>query len=150
MNKTLVVGVVILLGACLAVGWWLVSPLFIDTIINEETTLKTENTILYVGGFVDADSTHHVRGSATIFEGSGARILRFEDFDATNGPDLEVYLAVDRNASEYVSLGPLKGNIGNQSYVIGSDVDLDKYDVVLIWCRAFGALFGSAELGRAG
>jgi hypothetical protein len=49
-------------------------------------------------------------------------------------------------ASDYVSLGKLKANNGNQNYEIPNDVDLSKYNNVLIWCKTFGVLFGNAEL----
>jgi hypothetical protein len=76
----------------------------------------------------------------------GNSILRLENFRATNGPDLHVYLSTDKSASDFVSLGRLKGNIGNQNYEIPEGTELSKYDTVLIWCRAFSVLFGSAEL----
>lgn len=43
-------------------------------------------------------------------------------------------------------LGKLKANNGNQNYNIPSEIDLAKYDTVLIWCRPFSVLFGSADL----
>jgi peptide-methionine (R)-S-oxide reductase len=73
-------------------------------------------------------------------------ILRLENFRATNGPDLYVYLATDNSASDYVDLGGLKGNIGNQNYDIPEGTDFSKYDSVLIWCKAFSVLCGSAKL----
>jgi electron transfer DM13 len=45
-----------------------------------------------------------------------------------------------------VNLGRLKANIGNQNYQIPEGTDITKYDTVLIWCRAFSVLFGSADL----
>jgi hypothetical protein len=57
-----------------------------------------------------------------------------------------VYLATDDKASEFVSLGKLKANNGNQNYDIPENTDLEKYSKVLIWCKAFGVLFGNADL----
>jgi len=45
-----------------------------------------------------------------------------------------------------VDVGRLKANIGNQNYPIPAGTDMTKYDTVLIWCRAFSVLFGSADL----
>jgi hypothetical protein len=73
-------------------------------------------------------------------------VLRLEEFKSTNGPDLYVYLSTDKQASDFVSLGRLKANIGNQNYDIPSGTDLSKYDTVLVWCKQFSVLFGSAEL----
>jgi hypothetical protein len=69
-----------------------------------------------------------------------------ENLKATNGPDLYVYLSADKDASDIVNLGRLKGNIGNQNYEIPAGTDLSKYNTVLIWCKAFSTLFGSAKL----
>ncbi|MDQ5842482.1 MAG: DM13 domain-containing protein [Thermoproteota archaeon] len=76
----------------------------------------------------------------------GSMILRLENLKATNGPDLYVYLSTDDSASDFMNLGRLKGNIGNQNYEIPEGIDFSKYDTVLIWCRASNVLFGSAEL----
>jgi arsenite methyltransferase len=57
-----------------------------------------------------------------------------------------INLATDKGASDIVNLGRLKGNIGNQNYPIPDGTDLTKYDTVLIWCKAFSVLFGSAQL----
>jgi hypothetical protein len=72
-----------------------------------------------------------------------------ENLQVTNGPDLYVYLAADKSASDFVSLGKLKANNDNQNYNIPSQTNLTKYDTVLIWCRPFSVLFGSAELALA-
>jgi hypothetical protein len=76
----------------------------------------------------------------------GRTFLRLESLKATNGPDLYVYLATGTDASDIVNLGRLKGNIGNQNYEIPTGTDLAKHNTVLIWCKAFSTLFGSAKL----
>ncbi len=76
----------------------------------------------------------------------GTQVLRFENLDVTNGPDLYVYLAIDTTAKDFVNLGRLKGNIGNQNYPIPENTDFEKYNTVLIWCQAFSTLFGSSKL----
>jgi hypothetical protein len=93
------------------------------------------------------DGIHDAQGIAKVIPiESGGDILRLEDLVVTNGPDLYVYLSTDKSASDFVNLGRLKANIGNQSYSIPAGTDMTKYDTVLIWCRAFSVLFGSAEL----
>ena len=98
------------------------------------------------GSFVDADWIHKTQGTATITLDENGSVLNLEDFKTTNGPDLYVYLSTDKKASEFVDLGRLQSSDGNQSYEIPEGVDLSKYDKVLIWCKAFGVLFGTAEL----
>ena len=73
-------------------------------------------------------------------------MLRLEGFTATNGPDLFVYLSTDRTAADFVNLGELKGNLGGQNYNIPVGTNLARHRFVLIWCRAFSVLFGSAQL----
>lgn len=106
---------------------------------------QKEPTLLASGSFQDGDSFHKGSGDAFVYElPDGQTIVRFEDFDVTNGPDLFVYLATDASASDFVDLGRLKGNKGNQNYTIPAGTDLEKYDTVLIWCRAFSVLFSTA------
>ncbi|MGQ0376681.1 MAG: DM13 domain-containing protein [Nitrososphaerota archaeon] len=100
------------------------------------------------GAFVGVgDGIHDAQGHALVVPlENNQKILRLEDFSSTNGPDLYVYLASDSSASDYVNLGRLKANNGNQNYDIPEGTDLAKYDTVLIWCKQFSVLFGSAEL----
>ena len=86
-------------------------------------------------------------------DGSAQRFLRFEDFATDNGPDLDVYLVnSDANADEgtfdddFIDLGDLQGNIGNQNYEIPPVVDLAVYDTVVVWCVRFGSAFTAADL----
>ncbi len=72
----------------------------------------------------------------TISLDDGNNVLRLENFKATNGLDLYVYLATDNHASEFVNLGKLKANNGNQNYNIPENTNLEKYNKVLIWCKA--------------
>jgi hypothetical protein len=43
-------------------------------------------------------------------------------------------------------LGVIKGNIGDQNYILGPDVDLSKYRAVSVWCKRFSVNFGAARL----
>jgi hypothetical protein len=107
----------------------------------------TRGTLL-TGSFIGAgDGIHNAQGNAKVIpiEGGG-NVLRLEDLMVTNGPDLYVYLSTDKSASDFVNLGRLKANIGNQNYPIPAGTDMTKYDTILIWCRAFSVLFGSAGL----
>jgi hypothetical protein len=46
----------------------------------------------------------------------------------------------------YVDLGSLKGNVGNQNYVIPADVDLTTLSSLSLWCDRFDVSFGAATL----
>ena len=114
---------------------------------NNAATTATTN-VLRTGSFVGVgDGIHNAEGTAKVIPlQDGSNILRLEDLRVTNGPDLYVYLATDKSASDFVNVGKLKANNGNQNYDIPTETDLTKYDTVLIWCRPFSVLFGSAEL----
>jgi hypothetical protein len=102
-------------------------------------------------GVFEGDA-HPTAGNAVVLgNGTGQRFLRLEDFETDNGPDLNVYLVNSStgDVSDYVDLGDLKGNIGDQNYEIPADVDLDVYDEVVIWCVRFGVGFGDALLAPA-
>ncbi|MGY5148061.1 MAG: DM13 domain-containing protein [Candidatus Nitrosopumilus sp. bin_7KS] len=118
-----------------------------DDSIMEEESIEIPS-ISYAGTFIGVgDGIHDAQGDAyTIPLENESTILRLENFESTNGPDLFVYLATDDKASDFVNLGDLKANRGNQNYEIPDGTDLSKYNKVLIWCKAFGVLFGSAEL----
>lgn len=110
-------------------------------------------TVLVQGDFRDADSFHKGSGTATLYElPDGSHVLRFDDFQVTNGPDLHVLLTGNPNATdhdslgEYVDLGSLKGNIGGQNYEISGDVDVSAYRGVVIYCLPFRVVFATAEL----
>jgi Electron transfer DM13 len=115
---------------------------------NMSKTTMPKDTKPLMGNFVDAgDGFHKASGAAKIINlTDGRTFLRLENLKATNGPDLYVYLSTGKDASDIVNLGRLKGNIGNQNYEIPAGTDLSKYNTVLIWCKAFSTLFGSAKL----
>ena len=109
---------------------------------NETSDLLLTDSFIGVG-----DGIHDAQGIAKVIpiEG-GSNVLRLEDLVVTNGRDLYVYLSTDNSASDFIDVGRLKANIGNQNYEVPEGTDLTKYDTVLIWCKAFSVLFGSADL----
>lgn len=119
------------------------------TTVNEEmTTIGQEASTLYIGEFVGGnDGIHNAEGQVKVLKlNDSTNFLRLEEFEAINGPDLYVYLSTDKSASDFVNLGRLKGNVGNQNYEIPQGINLSKYATALIWCQAFSVLFGSADL----
>jgi hypothetical protein len=115
---------------------------------TQNNAATTTTNVLRTGSFVGVgDGIHNAEGTAKVIPlQDGSNILRLEDLRVTNGPDLYVYLATDKSASDFVNVGKLKANNGNQNYDIPTETDLTKYDTILIWCRPFSVLFGSAEL----
>jgi len=118
------------------------------TILDISQNTAEENKNLLVGDFMGVnDGIHNAEGYAKILTLSdGSQILRLEDFRSTNGPDVHLYLSTDKQASNFIDLGRLKANNGDQNYQIPIDTDFNKYKYVLIWCQPFSVLFGSAQL----
>jgi hypothetical protein len=121
-----------------------------STVSENMSTAMKNNTKPLMGNFVGSgDGFHKVEGLAKVLTlADGKTFLRLENLKATNGPDLYVYLSTGKGVSDIVNLGRLKGNIGNQNYEIPTGTDLTKYNTVLIWCKAFSTLFGSAKLAN--
>jgi len=108
---------------------------------------------LYEGSFHGV--AHDGKGVATVYQlPDGKKVLRFTNFETSNGPDLQVYMvaADDSNDNEtvtkagFIHIGALKGNIGDQNYDLPADIDLNKYRSVTIWCRRFSVNFATAPL----
>ena len=188
-KRTWIVAGIVVAIPVLAVAWWLGSPLFLDTEVDEAFPMSADAEIpddmtqeeveevmeeaaddpptdveepmpedapqvLASGEFTDFDDFHEGSGTATVYElADGSRVLRLEDFEVTNGPDLHVLLVPDGDpdgrddVEGYVDLGSLKGNIGDQNYEIPADLDLSEFGSVVIYCVPFHVLFTVATLG---
>ena len=111
------------------------------------------------GSFQDQDAFHKGSGEAVIYRApDGAHLLRLEELQVTNGPDLRVILTPvqapggrdDVMARGSVELGKLKGNRGSQNYTIPADVDVAAQGSVVIYCKPFSVIFSIAQLEDAG
>jgi hypothetical protein len=169
------------LAVALPVGWYLLSPLFIDRVVEEDLPfLSVEATAAMEDAMAEPEKTmedpmpademagmrilaqgefynlaHEGQGRATIYElADGSRLLRFEDFEVLNGPDLRVWLVpidpvpntIGSEIDGYLDLGPLKGNIGNQNYDLPAGLLLQDYRSVVVWCQPFRVPFNAAAL----
>ena len=121
------------------------------------TVTPSEPIALSTGSFTFIDRLHWAEGIATIYQlPDGNRLLRLENFQAQNGPDLRIGLGghpMPRSTSElydvgggYLELEPLKANQGNQNYLIPTDLDLSLFRSAVIYCKAFNIVFSTAEL----
>ena len=159
MRKAIIVlGIVVIV-----IAWYLFRPekLFINQSVNEgletsSTTGSDSPSPVTEGSFHGV--AHDTKGTAAIYVlPDGKRVLRFTNFETSNGPDVHVFLgaAADANDSDtvtsegYVELGSLKGNVGDQNYEIPADINLSDYHSVTIWCKRFGVNFGTAPLAAA-
>jgi len=142
------------------VAWYAFRPerLVINRRVNEAMPSGQGDSppqLLFSGHFYSIG--HPTKGIATIYwTGGPARVLRLTNFSTSNGPDVHVYIVAADDAKDvatvqqagFIDLGVLKGNIGDQNYMLGGDVDLRKYRAVSIWCKRFSVNFGAAALKR--
>jgi hypothetical protein len=96
---------------------------------------------------------HSTTGTAHVVRlRGGRRVLTLTGFETSAGPDLRVRLVpgsgTDGSGDGAIDLGALKGNRGDQQYELPPGAPRGRATVV-IWCRAFSALFGAAELRAA-
>ena len=162
-----VVGVALVAVALAAFQPW---KLFVDQSVAEAAPVAesvaaapegsdpgpVEPQTLATGDFISHE--HATTGTVAVLElADGSRVLRIEDLDTSNGPDLRVWITdapvIDGrdgwgvfDDGQYVELGKLKGNQGSQNYEIPEDVDLEDLTSVSIWCDRFNVSFGAAEL----
>lgn len=184
--KPLVIGVLVVGLAVVAVGLYLFQPwkLWTDETVNEALSTAAPSTSTPAGptkpdGPAASGKPTEAAGPMTLASGEfithehatagivkivqlpdGSRVLRLENLDTSNGPDLKVWItdAVVKPGKDgwdvfddgaYLSLGKLKGNKGSQNYTLPVKADLNKYSSVTIWCDRFNVSFGAAELARA-
>jgi hypothetical protein len=153
----------------LGLGWYWFRPelLFIDRVVNEglpgrsatpsmvDSTAAVDSIVLARGDFHSV--AHETTGVAAVHRlDDGSRVLRLTDFATSNGPDVRVYLVAAADAvdsatvaeADFIELGPMKGNKGDQNYALPVGVDLDRYQAVTIWCKRFSVNFGTAPLSN--
>jgi len=171
MNKWIIPLFILIIGF----GTYLIAPAFITTEIDEASpvgdafdtmnkeqmeefvaeTDKVKNDVKEMNEEMESADilkesdflprAHEVQGKAILIEDGDMKILRFENFETINGPQLHIYLASDLSDDDFVDIGPIKGTKGNINYDV-SGVDLEKYNHVLVWCKPFRVLFSYAVL----
>lgn len=128
--------------------------LFIDDRVAEALPMPPAGGVKTLSTGTFRSYEHATTGRARIIAtADGRRYVRFENFETSNGPALKVYLSAapatgpgDRFDDRFVDLGDLKGNIGSQNYAIPSDVRVDGYRSVVVWCVRFHVPFAAAAL----
>ena len=92
------------------------------------------------------NEVHSVSGKVSLYsnQATGQRYLSFADFKSDSGPELHVYLAEDRSLTNFIDVSRLT-NIGTFYYEIPAGSQPNQ-QTVLIWCRPYAVLFGSAAL----
>ncbi|GAA1472997.1 DM13 domain-containing protein [Corynebacterium felinum] len=119
----------------------------------------TAPVLVAQGDFISHE--HTTTGRALVFQlPNGNYQLALENLSTSNGPDVKVWFSqgpvVEGVAGwttaadhPHLSLGDIKGNIGNQVYDLPEDFDPSQWPTVDLWCEQFGVSFGAAALNPA-
>ena len=125
-------------------------PMLRSTTVSEQVVTAASPGATVLGSAAFVEVAHAGEGTATfVTADDGSTLVTFTGFATDPGPDLFVYLstqdpAVGGQLGDVVDLGRLKGNKGDQQYVIPAGTDLSTYRTVVVWCRAFDVAFVTA------
>jgi hypothetical protein len=116
-----------------------------------ESTPSPAPLVARSGAFHGSDDFHFGRGTARLIETAPSQfVLRLEDFEVRNGPDLFVYLSpsADGYVDGAIEVAKLKADKGNQNYdaPAGAFTGGKRPASVVIWCKQFSHLFATAPL----
>ena len=82
------------------------------------------------------------------------KLLRIEDLNVVNGPNLVVALltnpdpiAIADLGRDYQDLGPLRATTGNLNYEIPDELNINRYRSVVIYEQQYGIVFAEAKIG---
>jgi hypothetical protein len=105
------------------------------------------------GAFDHRVGVDTVAGNAILGKTSdGKVVLRFENLNSANGPDLHVYLskqaspATTQQVMSGVEVGKLKATQGTSNYELAATADITQFKSVVIYCKSFAVVFGYANL----
>ncbi len=147
MKKIVILGILVVI---VGVGYWTISPLFIDKRVSEELPVSAEGeqpVLVSRGLFQGFDRIHTGTGNVSVIKTGETYLIRFEEnFDVANGPDLYVGFGRDGKYVKGSELARLKGNVGSQNYEVPTSIHLSDYNEVWIWCKTFSVGFAKARL----
>ena len=116
-----------------------------EAMLEDAPEVMSEDTVRYA---VMETPGHPATGQMRVIETAGGAVLRFENFETINGPQLRLYLAKDLQANDYVDLGPIRGTKGEINYLVPEGIDIADYRYVMHWCEPFRVLFNYVDLGE--
>lgn len=123
--------------------------------VDQPETQDPKLPVLKQGSFSGADAAHDVSGRVQLRGTAQRLLLRFENYDATAGPDVFLYLSKsetfdpERALRVLVPGGGDSGQAtlrGNFSVPVNTAAPPREYTRVVVWCERFGVKFGEAVL----
>lgn len=108
--------------------------------------MPENSVILAQGEFQNVEQI--LSGKALFLENANGIFLRLENFQTFNGQNIHVYLSpiLNLDRSDVVDAGLLKATSGNFNYQLDREIDITKYNNILIWSDPYNAFFGYAAL----
>lgn len=128
------------------------------TATTEANETPTTPVLIAQGDFISHE--HETTGRALVFKlPNGSHQLALENLATSNGPDVNVWFSqgpvvegvagwTTANDHPHLSLGAIKGNVGNQVYDLPADFNPSDWPTVDLWCEQFGVSFGAAALQK--
>ena len=111
---------------------------------SSTVTVEATDKVLFLGAF--SSGAHTTSGNVKLIESADKKkYLIFDNLKSDAGPDLRIYLSEDKSAKVFTEVTSKVVN-GNSKIEIPTAANTDKQKTVLIWCKQFSVLFGSAEL----
>jgi Electron transfer DM13 len=115
-----------------------------EAVTNPPIEVLTGLTTIFQGTFTG--SAHTTTGTVKLAkDAAGKKYLVFDNFKTDSGPDLRVWLSEDLKGTNYSEISNKVTN-GTYQLEVDAGVDTEKKRKLLIWCKAFSVLFGSADL----
>jgi Electron transfer DM13 len=112
---------------------------------NDPVTIDATAKVLASGSFVSSGNYSTTGEVKLIQKADQKKYLVITNLKSSAGPDLRLYLAEDNSAKAFSEVANKVVN-GNSEIEIPTSVNTDKQKSVLIWCKQFSVLFGSAAL----
>lgn len=110
------------------------------------------------------DAVRQTAGKVTLYRSAdGSLLLRFDDFNVTNAPQMAVYLVAtptppidlkaaikkedfDISGVSHFEVGPLLGSRGNQQFDLPRELPITSYQSVVIYSESLRIVYAFAEL----
>ena len=141
------------LAAALLIGASFTVALSPASFAQDAAAVEAVEASLPSGNFIKKKKK--LKGGWEVVQRDGNTYIKFaDDFSASKGPDLKVFLsplsvadATGKTAAEgALNIGELQKTKGAQEYLVPADVNIADYSSVLVHCEKFSVLWGGGDL----
>lgn len=116
-----------------------------NAVSNEISLLVSQAMTTSRSGVFSGANGYRVTGNVEMNTVGSGLVLEFADnFSSQSGPGLYIYLS--NSTTGGVEIAKLPQQSRSFTVNLPSNISIDDYDYVLIWCKPFGVSFGTAQL----